>query len=168
MTLVISGISRSGYDPDDMATSLAASIGDLITITLIGFLAQLVATLDSQMTQILSWTVTIVFFLIFPLLMYHLLKDKENLSKFKHSMPSVTMATLISLLSGIIFESVNGDFKQITLISPMFAGFVGNSIAIISSLLSTTTHQIAAMPEAIRPTVGWTVTPAEVFIQNGK
>lgn len=180
-----------------MATSMAAASGDLVTVLLIGKLAHVVSWLEPALCRALAWTVTGVFLLVFVLLLYQLLLDEDSLRSLRHSSAPVVLATLISLFSGFIFEDANGHFKQITLLSPVFGGFVGNCVSIISSLLSTHAHTIAGgggsdggggdgakqHAESLKPqttttttptttpttnTIKWTVSCREVFVHYGK
>lgn len=150
-----------------MATSIAAASGDLVTIILIGNLAKLVNFMDPKLSYTLACSITILFILVFVVLMYFLVIDTDNWNRMKNSILPVILATLISLFSGFIFEDANSLYKQITLISPMFSGFAGNSISIISSLLSTHTHTFNALSEDKKHPISWTVSCKEVFVHYG-
>ncbi|KAJ6223813.1 hypothetical protein RDWZM_002358 [Blomia tropicalis] len=159
MTVGICLLSQSGYDPDDVATSIAASTGDLITIFLIGQFAIYLPTLGSTF----CWTISIVILLFFPPLFFLLLKDPWNRSKIKSSLISIMIATIISLFAGFTFEHVNQIYPQISLIGPVFTGFTGNSISIVTSLLSTVFDRIDLIPIKNRPKVNWLLNCRQVF-----
>ncbi|KAH9497165.1 hypothetical protein DERF_013169 [Dermatophagoides farinae] len=173
VTFVIGFISISGSDSDDVATSLAASVGDLITVMLVVQFANEFYRFEQTNKCWIYWLIIISLLSLFPYLMYLVAKNIETRRAFIRTWKPLFIATIISIISGFIFESSNEKFKQITLLLPMLAGFTGNSCSMIINLISTNFERISQRRHTMctidgeipdqKQSIKWLLSPKDVF-----
>nr|XP_027206172.1 solute carrier family 41 member 3-like [Dermatophagoides pteronyssinus] len=177
VTLIIGFISIKGVDSDDVATSLAGSVGDLITVILVVQFANKFYILEQSNRKWIYWLIIITLLSIFPYLMYLISKNIESSQTFKRSFKPLLIATVISIIAGFVFESTNDEFKQMSMLLPMLSGYIGNSCSIIINLLSTNFERIRPQQQQQQQqqkrhhnsrniderTIKWLLTPKDVF-----
>lgn len=160
ITFIIFLASQMGNDPDDMATSLAASFGDFITITCLIFFTEFFYIKDYS--KLYSIGTIIVMFLFFGTSMYFVFSKEETRQIALNGWPPLIISMLISLITGTIFESINDRYKQITLLMPLLGGFTGNSASVIISLITTHLELIKNDKDKNIKTF---LSPKDVFIE---
>ncbi|OTF79847.1 solute carrier family 41-like protein [Euroglyphus maynei] len=176
VTLIIGFISNSGLDSDDVATSLAASIGDLITVVLVVKFANEFYRFEQTNKYWIYWLIIITLLSLFPYLLYLMVKNLETRRTFIRTWKPLFIATIVSIITGFIFESSNEKFKQITLLLPMLAGFTGNSCSIIINLISTNFERLLQQQQQnntmmdqddLKQSIKWLLSPKDVFWDYG-
>lgn len=63
--------------------------------------------------------------------------------------PPLLLSTSISLLAGFVLESTNESYKQITLLTAVFVGFVGNCNSMTASLIATNFQRIQSTADGL-------------------
>lgn len=126
----------SGFDPDGIATSLASSLGDCLTVLTFIFFTDVFYKQEAHQNFWSYSAIITLFIVICPILFYGLIKEPNARSLFIQCWPPLILSTLISMVSGFLFDNVNEKFKQTSLLMPMIGGFVGNSISMISNSIS--------------------------------
>eukprot|EP00117_Sycon_ciliatum_P032787 scpid36671/ scgid3189/ Solute carrier family 41 member 2 len=140
MCLVVYGSHRLKIDPDNVATPIAASLGDITTLAL------LVGVSDFMYDHLYSrpWVgvvLAIVFLLTIPL-WWTIARRNEFTCDVLHSgWWPVLMAMVISSGGGFILDKAVTRYQGIAVFAPVICGVGGNLVAIQASRLSTGLHQ---------------------------
>ncbi|ORY48196.1 MgtE-domain-containing protein [Rhizoclosmatium globosum] len=150
-------------DPDNIATPVAASMGDLITLLLLAAVATgLNAVIDSSIGVLL-----IVFSLsLLPLWVFLVLRNKHVKDVLMTGWSPLFTAMLISSLAGIVLGNSIDSYAGLAVLVPVMNGICGNLACIYASKISTELHQY---PPGFVPnkliSLGYT-TPIALFMIN--
>ncbi|XP_062977451.1 solute carrier family 41 member 3 isoform X1 [Elgaria multicarinata webbii] len=137
---VILGARRVGINPDNIATPIAASLGDLITLSL---LAGISSTLFKYMEiRYLSPLICAVFVVMLPLWIAIARQSPPIAEVLKSGWQPVIVAMSISSLGGLILDKTitNPNFEGMAVFTPVINGVGGNLVAIQASRISTFLH----------------------------
>ncbi|XP_025908461.1 solute carrier family 41 member 3 isoform X3 [Nothoprocta perdicaria] len=137
---VIIGARKVGINPDNVATPIAASLGDLITLSL---LAGISSTLFKYIDlKYLSPLICAVFIILIPLWVA-IAKQSPSLAEvLKSGWQPVIVAMSISSIGGLILDKTVTDpnFEGMAVFTPVINGVGGNLVAIQASRISTFLH----------------------------
>ncbi|XP_032996969.1 solute carrier family 41 member 3 isoform X3 [Lacerta agilis] len=137
---VILGARKAGINPDNIATPLAASLGDLITLAL---LAAISSTLYKYIeVRYLSPLICAVFIVMIPLWVAIARQSPPVAEVLKSGWQPVIVAMAISSIGGLILDKTitNPNFEGIAIFTPVINGVGGNLVAIQASRISTFLH----------------------------
>ncbi|MEQ2260721.1 hypothetical protein XENORESO_000605, partial [Xenotaenia resolanae] len=137
---VIIGSRKVGINPDNVATPIAASLGDLITLSL---LAGVSSTLYEYIEiWYLSPLVCLVFLALIPLWVVLARKSPQIREVLRSGWQPVIVAMSISSFGGLILDKTVSDpnFKGMAVFTPVINGVGGNLVAIQASRISTYLH----------------------------
>ena len=127
-------------NPDNVATPIAASLGDLITLTMLAsitsFLFQYTETKDRWPTAI----IITLYILFTPICIYFAKKNQVTQLVLYTGWTPVLIAMTISSLGGLILDSAVNKFNGIAVFQPVFNGVGGNLVAVQASRISTYLH----------------------------
>uniref|UniRef100_A0AAQ4PG05 Solute carrier family 41 member n=1 Tax=Gasterosteus aculeatus aculeatus TaxID=481459 RepID=A0AAQ4PG05_GASAC len=126
---VIIGSRKVGINPDNVATPIAASLGDLITLSL---LAGVSSTLYEY----------IVFLALIPIWVVVARRSPQIREVLRSGWQPVIVAMSISSFGGLILDRTVSDpnFKGMAVFTPVINGVGGNLVAIQASRISTYLH----------------------------
>merc|ERR1719480_233304 len=117
-------LARSAHcDPDNVATPIAASLGDVTPLGLLAWISSLLYT-HMQAGLDTALIIIVVYFSVLPLLLYT-------------GWTPVLLAMLISSGGGLILDKAVDSFKRIAVFSPVMNGAGGNLVAIQASRMTT-------------------------------
>ncbi|OXB82993.1 UNVERIFIED_CONTAM: hypothetical protein H355_001336 [Colinus virginianus] len=137
---VIIGARKVGINPDNIATPIAASLGDLITLSLLaGISSTLFKYIDMKY---LSPLICAVFIVMIPLWVA-IAKQSPSLAEvLKSGWQPVIVAMSISSIGGLILDKTVTDpnFEGMAVFTPVINGVGGNLVAIQASRISTFLH----------------------------
>uniref|UniRef100_A0A803XZA3 Solute carrier family 41 member n=2 Tax=Phasianidae TaxID=9005 RepID=A0A803XZA3_MELGA len=137
---VIIGARKVGINPDNIATPIAASLGDLITLSLLaGISSTLFKYIDMKY---LSPLICAVFIIMIPLWVA-IAKQSPSLAEvLKSGWQPVIVAMSISSIGGLILDKTVTDpnFEGMAVFTPVINGVGGNLVAIQASRISTFLH----------------------------
>lgn len=137
---VIIGSRKVGINPDNVATPIAASLGDLITLSL---LAGVSSTLFKYIDVVyLSPLICAIFIVLIPIWIA-IAKQNPSISEvLKSGWQPVIVAMSISSIGGLILDKTVTDpnFEGMAVFTPVINGVAGNLVAIQSSRISTFLH----------------------------
>uniref|UniRef100_A0A8B9T832 Solute carrier family 41 member n=1 Tax=Anas platyrhynchos TaxID=8839 RepID=A0A8B9T832_ANAPL len=137
---VIIGARKVGINPDNIATPIAASLGDLITLSLLaGISSTLFKYID---VKYLSPLICAVFIVMIPLWVA-IAKQSPSLAEvLKSGWQPVIVAMSISSIGGLILDKTVTDpkFEGMAVFTPVINGVGGNLVAIQASRISTFLH----------------------------
>uniref|UniRef100_A0A8C1IQC9 Solute carrier family 41 member n=1 Tax=Cyprinus carpio TaxID=7962 RepID=A0A8C1IQC9_CYPCA len=137
---VVIGSRKVGINPDNVATPIAASLGDLITLSL---LAGVSSTLfQYRDVWYLSPLVCVVFLLLIPLWVLIARRSPQIKEVLKSGWQPVIVAMSISSFGGLILDKTVSDpnFEGMAVFTPVINGVGGNLVAIQASRISTYLH----------------------------
>lgn len=131
---------KCNINPDNVATPIAASLGDLTTLALLAGVASVL--FDSIGRKVwLAPTIIVVFLLITPLWAYIAKRNKHTIDILYTGWTPVITAMGISSLGGLILDFTVSSFKGIAVFQPVINGVGGNLVAVQASRISTALHQ---------------------------
>ncbi|XP_029911922.1 solute carrier family 41 member 1-like [Myripristis murdjan] len=137
---VIIGSRKVGINPDNVATPIAASLGDLITLSLLaGVSSTLYEYID---VWYLSPLVCVVFLALIPLWVVVARQSPQIREVLRSGWQPVIVAMSISSFGGLILDKTVSDpnFEGMAVFTPVINGVGGNLVAIQASRLSTYLH----------------------------
>ncbi|XP_048873225.1 solute carrier family 41 member 1 isoform X2 [Brienomyrus brachyistius] len=138
MVGVIIGSRKVGINPDNVATPIAASLGDLITLSL---LAGVSSTLfEYREVWYLSPLVCGLFLLLIPVWVVIARRSPPIREVLKSGWQPVIVAMSISSIGGLILDNTVSDFGCMAVFTPIINGVGGNLVAIQASRISTYLH----------------------------
>lgn len=128
---------RYGIDPDNIATPLAASLGDLISLAILGEVSTLFLSVESTL-----WTTVIfvVLLLFISLNVWFVLRNAYVQELLWSGWGALIGAMVISSGTGLILERVVNSFKGYALLGPVVTGVAANVGAVLVSRISTSLH----------------------------
>ncbi|XP_011260959.1 solute carrier family 41 member 3 [Camponotus floridanus] len=144
MIAVIMISHRFKMNPDNLATPLAASIGDVVSISILSFIAsEFFLRLNAEI-----WVLYIVlgfFLVLLPLWILIVLKNKYTSSVLKSGWVPILSALLISGGGGLVLERMVESFEGFEVFQPVINGIGGNLVSVQASRMSTMLHQSSIM-----------------------
>ncbi|XP_077568428.1 solute carrier family 41 member 2 isoform X2 [Stigmatopora nigra] len=141
MVGVILGSKRLGINPDNVATPMAASFGDLVTLALLAFFSRWFYSL----IELYSYALYLLdLFLLFLMPIWTVISSKHPASRLllRTGWEPIVTAMLISSLGGLILDKTVSDpnLAGIILYAPVINGIGGNLVSIQASRISTNLH----------------------------
>ncbi|XP_030621196.1 solute carrier family 41 member 2 [Chanos chanos] len=155
MVGVIVGSRRTGINPDNVATPIAASLGDLITLAILAFVSQgLYFCMEPY--PFVSYLVCVVFLCLTPLWVFISYRHPESRRLLYSGWEPILTAMVISSMGGLILDKTISDpnLMGIVVYTPVINGIGGNLVAIQSSRIATHLHFHCTLGELPRETQG--------------
>ncbi|XP_059488939.1 solute carrier family 41 member 1-like isoform X2 [Neocloeon triangulifer] len=140
MIAVILASRKFNINPDNVATPIAASMGDLITITLLSWIASLL--FEAIGTR--PWLAPLIIgfcLLLTPFWAWLCRQNKYTKEVLSSGWTPVVLAMLISSIGGVILDLTVALFKGIAVFQPVINGVGGNLVAVQASRISTSLHR---------------------------
>ncbi|KAI5726669.1 hypothetical protein M8J76_006505 [Diaphorina citri] len=130
-----------GINPDNIATPISATLGDLVSLTLLSNIASLLYNPDDipQMEQVCICLV-IFFLILLPIWFTLAYRNKYTQSVLYHGWFPVLIAMGISSVGGLIFDQMVKNYNTLAMFQPLINGVGGNLVSIQSSRISTSLH----------------------------
>ncbi|XP_053723801.1 solute carrier family 41 member 1-like isoform X1 [Synchiropus splendidus] len=140
MVAVIIGSKKAGINPDNVATPIAASLGDLITLSLLAGISSLLFVCKEW--WFLPPLMCTVFLLLVPGWVMIACQSQPIKAVLKSGWQPVILAMSISSIGGLILDKSvsNPDYEGMAVFTPVINGVGGNLVAIQASRMSTYLH----------------------------
>ncbi|XP_071960735.1 solute carrier family 41 member 1-like isoform X2 [Antedon mediterranea] len=141
MVAVVILSKRCHINPDNVATPIAASLGDLTTLSLLAWISNILYKAIGKQHW-LAPTIIVLFLILVPLwayISYHNIYTKEVLSS---GWSPVIAAMLISSCGGLVLDIAIRKNAGVAVFSPVINGVGGNLVAVHASRLSTSLHKL--------------------------
>ncbi|XP_033483489.1 solute carrier family 41 member 1-like [Epinephelus lanceolatus] len=140
MVAVIIGSRKVGINPDNVATPIAASLGDLITLSLLAGVSSLLFCYRDM--WYLPPAVCGFFLLLIPGWVIIARRSPPISEVLKSGWQPVILAMSISSIGGLILDKTvsNPNFEGMAVFTPVINGVGGNLVAIQASRMSTYLH----------------------------
>lgn len=127
-------------NPDNLATPLAASIGDVVSISLLSFIASLLFDhLDTHLW--ITFVVVTCYFILLPFWVFLVIRNKYTRPVLTTGWVPVLSALFISGLGGLVLDKAVGLFNGFVVFQPIINGIGGNLVSVQASKISTMLHQ---------------------------
>ncbi|XP_074082852.1 solute carrier family 41 member 2 [Macrotis lagotis] len=141
MVGVIVGSKKTGINPDNVATPIAASFGDLITLAILAWISQgLYACLETY--YYIAPLVGAFFLALTPIWIVIAAKHPATRTVLHSGWEPVIIAMVISSIGGLILDTTVSDPNLVGIVvyTPVINGIGGNLVAIQASRISTYLH----------------------------
>ncbi|CAG5122129.1 unnamed protein product [Candidula unifasciata] len=126
-------------NPDNVATPIAASLGDLVTLALLAWVANtLFIAIEKQ-----HWLAPVIiafFMLLLPLWVVICINNKYTDDVIYSGWTPVLSAMIISSIGGLILDYAVSSYDGIAVFQPIINGVGGNLVAVHASRISTSLH----------------------------
>nr|XP_046250157.1 solute carrier family 41 member 2 [Scatophagus argus] len=167
MVGVIIGSNKLGINPDNVATPLAASFGDLITLALLACFSQWSYSIIDLYSYVL-YLVDLLFLCLIPLWMVIASKHPASHILLRTGWEPIITAMVISSFGGLILDKTVSDqnLAGIIVYAPVINGIGGNLVSIQSSRISTNLH-LNYSPGEVPEDRQSCYTPCHTFFGSG-
>ena len=128
---------HKSINPDNVATPIASSLGDVSTVFLLGFISSHLYECIELKNYWLSPFILLVILLITPFSTYVAFKNKHTKKILKFGWAPIIISMVISSFAGVILDKVVKMFNEFALFQPIINGVGGNLAAIQASRIST-------------------------------
>ncbi|XP_057598623.1 solute carrier family 41 member 2 [Hippopotamus amphibius kiboko] len=141
MVGVIVGSKKTGINPDNVATPIAASFGDLITLAILAWISQGLYSCLETYYYILP-LVGVFFLALTPIWIIIAAKHPATRTVLHSGWEPVITAMVISSIGGLILDTTVSDPNLVGIVvyTPVINGIGGNLVAIQASRISTYLH----------------------------
>ncbi|XP_024947190.1 solute carrier family 41 member 1 isoform X2 [Cephus cinctus] len=137
-------------NPDNVATPIAASLGDITSLALLSWISTILyEAIDKQ-----DWLAPLIiacYILITPLWVWIAKKNKYTNNVLYSGWTPVMIAMLISSCGGLILEFMVSRYENLTVFQPVINGVGGNLVAVQASRISTALHKQADLGTLLIP-----------------
>ncbi|KAL0968100.1 hypothetical protein UPYG_G00262410 [Umbra pygmaea] len=167
MVGVIIGSKRIGINPDNVATPLAASFGDLITLAILAGLSQGLYTCI-ELYPYVSYLVCLFFLCLTPLWVVISSQNPASRILLYSGWEPIITAMVISSIGGLILDTTvsNRNMMGMILYTPVINGIGGNLVAIQSSRIATDLH-LNCLPRQVPENRRSCYYPCRTFFGSG-
>ncbi|KAK4871571.1 hypothetical protein RN001_015695 [Aquatica leii] len=150
LTGVIVTTYKTGMNPDNFATSLAASIGDVVSLTVLSLFAKNLYKLHGEFFWMFYVITGVYVFIILPIWILIVLKNKYTKTILTDGWVPVLSALFISGMGGLILDQAVGQFRGFVVFQPIVNGVGGNLASVHISRMSTMLQK-SSLPGIIPP-----------------
>lgn len=127
-------------NPDNVATPIAASLGDLTTLALLSWIASMLFEAIGQ-NHWLAPVIILGCLFLTPLWGYIAASNHYTKEVLDSGWTPVISSMVISSVGGLILDFTVSNFKGIAVFQPVINGVGGNLVAVQASRISTSLHQ---------------------------
>ncbi|XP_064218187.1 solute carrier family 41 member 3 isoform X2 [Aotus nancymaae] len=140
MVCIVIGARRLGVNPDNIATPIAASLGDLITLSILALVSSFFYR--HKENQYLTPLVCLSFVALTPLWILIAKQSPPIVKILKFGWFPIILAMVISSFGGLILSKTiaKQQYKGMAIFTPVISGVGGNLVAIQTSRISTYLH----------------------------
>jgi len=139
MVGVILGSRACKINPDNVATPIAASLGDLTTLALLAWIASLLWS-DLDKDKWLAPLIITSYLLFTPVCLCIAWRNASTKEVLLYGWTPVLIAMLVSSGGGLILDYAVARFHGIAVFQPVMNGVGGNLVAVQASRMSTYLH----------------------------
>jgi solute carrier family 41 len=161
VSLIIIYSKKFKINPDNVATPLAASMGDLVTLLVLSLCGDALIQLKGT---IFNDILLIILIALIPVWCYLALKNEYVHDVLFEGWVPIFSSLVITSIAGIVFEKHMDSYKGIAVIMPVLNGIAGNIGSLYVSRLSTDLH-LRVVKDYLKTfiTLFWIHLPTEWF-----
>ncbi|XP_047598599.1 solute carrier family 41 member 3 isoform X2 [Lutra lutra] len=140
MVCIVIGARKLGLNPDNIATPIAASLGDLITLSILAFVSSFFY--KHKDNRYLTPLVCIGFTALIPVWVLIARQSPPIMKILKFGWFPIILAMVISSFGGLILNKTvsKQQYQGMAIFTPIICGVGGNLVAIQTSRISTYLH----------------------------
>lgn len=138
-------------NPDNVATPIAASLGDITSLALLSWISTILYESIDKQADWLAPLVIACYVLVTPLWVWIAKRNKYTNVVLYSGWTPVMVAMLISSCGGLILEFMVSRFENLTVFQPVINGVGGNLVAVQASRISTALHKQAELGTLLIP-----------------
>ncbi|XP_069988960.1 solute carrier family 41 member 1 isoform X1 [Penaeus vannamei] len=153
---------KCNINPDNVATPIAASLGDLTTLGLLAWIASVLYA-SKNTDQWLSPVIVVGYILSLPLWVWLASRNKHTKEVLYSGWTPVISAMMISSLGGLILDYTVSSYKGIAVFQPVINGVGGNLVAVQASRISTALHAAAPLGKMPKFVTNLCINPISAF-----
>ena len=131
-------------NPDNVATPIAASLGDLTTLLLLSWIASVLWG-DLHKDKWLAPLIIAFYICLVPFCIYVARKNQHTEKVLYSGWSPVLLAMIISSVGGLILDQAVSKFSGIAVFQPVMNGVGGNLVAVQASRISTHLHMLSTL-----------------------
>lgn len=131
-------------NPDNVATPIAASLGDLTTLACLSWLASFLYK-HKEFYPWLTGSVTVLAVLLVPVWAYVAYKNQYTNKVLFCGWTPVIAAMIISSIGGLVLDFTVSAFKGVAVFQLVINGVGGNLVAVQASRISTELHSVSTL-----------------------
>ncbi|CAF0713617.1 unnamed protein product [Brachionus calyciflorus] len=139
MMYIIIISKKFNINPDNIATPIAASLGDLVTIGILAYLCTFLFEIKSMLW--IHILIIISFLVLIPIFIYYAYHNDFVKDALRNGWVPILLAMAISSAGGFIMGFAIDNFDDVAIFQPVVNGVGGNLVAIFASRLSTALHK---------------------------
>lgn len=156
-----------GINADNVATPIAASVGDLMTMCFLVYVSNGLYNLTmilpwAPLVPLIIWTVIVICTGIIAR------RNPFTRSKVFHGWSPLVVSMLLQNISGVVMETSLRRFPRMAIYQPIINGFGGNLVAIQSSRVATYLQKHAPKRELVNESDSCCHSPLLFFFGEGK
>merc|ERR1712110_383058 len=136
MVVVITFARRFRCNPDNIATPIAASLGDVVTLGLLAWISNILYS-DYNSGGYKAQVIIGGYFLVLPVFMALAYNNEHVAEVLRVGWTPVLMAMLIASGGGFVLEMAVEHFEGVTLFAPVMNGSGGDLVGIQASRMTT-------------------------------
>jgi len=140
MIIVIVCSHKCKINPDNIATPIAASLGDLTTLAILASIGGFLFKIIDNYTW-LPIMITIIFIILTPIWVVISSRNEYVKDVLIHGWSPVVAAMFISSAGGLILDFAVQTLRGVAVFQPVMNGVGGNLVAVQASRLSTALHR---------------------------
>lgn len=141
MVFVIAVSRRYSVNPDNVATPIAAALGDFVTLSLLA----VVATFLNDASTFVAVFILLCYVVIAPFCFERAKRNVNTCDILYTGWTPVLSAMIISSMGGKILNKAITTFPDIAVFQPVINGVAGNLVGIQASRISTELHRTAKL-----------------------
>ncbi|XP_050450148.1 solute carrier family 41 member 1-like [Cataglyphis hispanica] len=164
MVAVILLSRQMNINPDNVATPIAASLGDLTTLALLSWIASLLYNAIGYAPWIAPMLIAFCVF-VTPVWGYIAARNPFTKEVLDYGWTPVISAMLISSLGGLILDYTISSYKGIAVFQLVINGVGGNLAAVQASRISTSLHKDCHT--GVQRTLNVCISPFHAFFTKG-
>ncbi|ERL94670.1 hypothetical protein D910_11945 [Dendroctonus ponderosae] len=154
-------------NPDNLATPLAASIGDVVSLLVLSSWAKLLYSIRDTHQWVMYVILGIYILVVLPIWILVVRKNKYTKAILYRGWTPVLSALFISGASGLVLDKAANRFPSFSTFSPIINGIGGNLVSVHASRTSTMLHK-TSIKGVIPPHTKQWVAPWTALISGAK
>lgn len=164
---VIIGSKKLGINPDNVATPIAASLGDLVTLALLSGISWGLYK-EMKINLFVNLVVCMLFIALLPLWFIIARRNPTTRQVLATGWEPVIIAMAISSVGGLILDKTVSDpnFAGIAVFTPVINGVGGNLVAVQASRISTYLHMMGSPGDDLGLVPRKCPTPCRTFFSS--
>lgn len=153
LMVIILFSQRYNFNPDYMAIPIVASLGDVVTISVLSFTAASINDLSDSYTWLSICVVVTYLAILLPIWLVVVLRNVYVRPILMMSWIPVIGALCISQIAGFVLSYCVEDFHGFAILSPIINGIGGNLVSVLASHMGSVLYMrstLGTLPEDTR------------------